>query len=217
MVESETDPGASEGRWREAQRLLDGAIDDGARQRLHRQKVIRLMIILSMVAFGAWVVVWAVIGHRSGHHPQPPVDVPVWAEVVSWSLRVIGLVVVVVGGIGLKRSRQLGFAWRAPTQVLNRAERKQLLQQVRGRRPVVPAQLPLARDLAVRATRLSHQLVWALGIVIMMAAEPFDGSGSRSLSIVVVSLVAVSYGAAAVLTRRDIARARLFLSQHADP
>lgn len=216
MVDSDTDAGASEGRWREAQRVLDGVADDGARERWRRQKVIRLITILCVMGFAVGVVS-ALIGNRSGHHPQAPVDVPVWREVVGGALLVIGLVVAVVKVVRLMRSGGLWSAWCAPTRVLSRVERKRLLQQVRGRRPVVPAQLPLARDLAVRLTRQRLDPVMTLGVAMIMAAPLFNGYGIRTESIIGISLMAVSYGAGAVLMPREITRARLFLAQHPEP
>jgi hypothetical protein len=53
-----------------------------------------------------------------------------------------------------------------------------------------------------------------LGMTLIMAAVLFDGSGSRTLSIVNFSVVAVCYGVGAVLITRDITRARLFLAHH---
>ncbi|ADB73942.1 hypothetical protein Gobs01_03642 [Geodermatophilus obscurus DSM 43160] len=63
--------------------------------------------------------------------------------------------------------------WRIPVAVLTRAQRKQLVAQVRGWRPVDPDRLPLAR--------LAEQLVAQRnGMLANMASRwPLWGCGSR--------------------------------------
>jgi hypothetical protein len=99
--------------------------------------------------------------------------------------------------------------------VLSRGQRRELLAQVRSRRPVDPARLPLARDLARRLVDQTRFVVLYSGVVVsqigqaILTPETWRVAMSAGLTFFFALVVA--------LVARDVRRARRFLSQHPAP
>jgi hypothetical protein len=120
-------------------------------------------------------------------------------------LEVVGLVVVFRGG----RWRR---AWRAPTMVLTRRQRRQLLGQVRGRAPADPARLPLARDLAGRLVDQLRLVVVFTGIAVLQVGQAIITP--ETWRVLTSSGLVLLYAYGGVLTGREARRARRFLERH---
>jgi hypothetical protein len=213
-VDSDSHQEQAEIRWREAQSVLDGVPDDGAQQRLNHQRRTRTwnavgaLLGLLLVT----IVYFAFFGHRSGASTQPT-SPPLWWEVFGLSLTVVGIAIEIPFLIRTFRTRR--YTRSAPTQVLARQERKQLLKEVRGQQPAVPTHLPLARDLARRLTIQSHLRFLMLGGVFIAVGSAISSGRAFNTSIAVV--VTVIFAISTILLTRDNKMARRFLSEHPGP
>ena len=132
---------------------------------------------------------------------------------VGLALALAGAVLVGVGLVRTWRAWRHRDGWAAAEPVLGRAERRELLAQVRGRRPADPARLPLARVLA-------GQLAVRSGLALVLAGLCVLATG-RWLLTGTVAAPEASAGAAlvaaavvGVLAHRDARRARHFLARH---
>ncbi len=118
------------------------------------QRKKRLIVILvagTMVCILVGVVVGFFTGMRSVRAPKTEVET--WRVVLGYVFLAIGAATTVTVLVNRIRSGEMRKAWRSPLLVLNRAQRADLVQQVRGRRPVNAGTVPLARYLA---TQLAH-------------------------------------------------------------
>lgn len=171
-------------------------------------------------------VVPAVVGVLLGRHGhgQPGrrhhQDVPTWREVLGLTFSAVGLAVVVLGVVRLRRSGAWAAAWNTPLRALTVRQRRGLLRQVRGLEPVDPEPLPLARHLAQRLQDnyrgpLRQQLLTMAGTGLLLAGNAVRRA-DRFLAICLVLYVAL-LPVAVVLTRRDAGRADAFLFRHPEP
>jgi len=96
--------------------------------------------------------------------------------------------------------------------VLSRAQRRALVQQVRGRRPVDPVRLRLARDVAARQVR-QQGLPWLLaGLLLDQVGLAIGDPSSFRMGYAVG--FAVFYGGVLLLLRRQRDQMRRFLAAH---
>jgi hypothetical protein len=139
-------------RWADAESILDGDPTEFALSELRRFRRRMRYLIWSLGAFLVLVVaagvVVALLGGHSGHHAAAPTRTPLWQEIAGLCLNGLGLVLIVVGLVRYFRSAGRRAAWRSPALVLTRAQRRELSAQIRGRAPVQPERVRLARYLA---------------------------------------------------------------------
>jgi hypothetical protein len=124
--------------------------------------------------------------------------------------------VLVVGGlvVQVKGNRRLRV-WGNPLAPLTRGQRTRLIAGVRGRGPVLPEQLPLAKYMAELLVNQRTALTGQLGLVVLFAGQwVLSPTEWRLTMVVVLSLI---FGAATFFLRRDVGRAREFLDRYPDP
>jgi hypothetical protein len=145
----------------------------------------------------------------------PDVEVGSPRELTAVVLILIGFVLVGTGfGTGLWKLRRLGGP-RDATLLLDRAQRRELLGQVRGRRPVDPARLAVARNLA---ERLVHQRWLALGSVGLLLSQVGQALTAPSVwRAWAATGLAVALGAACIFAAWDARRGQRFLAAHPAP
>ncbi len=136
-------------RWAAAESIVDGNPSEFAVHQLRRFRRRMRILIWSLVGFAvvgvvAIVVVVVVFGHH-GQHPTARPRVPVWQEITGLGVTGAGIVVLVVGLVGYFRSGGRREAWRSPALVLTRAQRRELSAQIRGRAPLDPDRVRVAR------------------------------------------------------------------------
>jgi MFS family permease len=204
-----------EDRWAQAEELLHGAPGRVAEQRVRRRRlVVWLAIVGGIVAAGAVGLAVALVVHGP-HHAERP-DPPLWREVTGLCLSAAGLIVLIGALVSLWRAGQFGNAWRAPTTALTREQRRSLRRQVRGKAPLEPAHLALARDLATRLTVSLHGnallfLGLSLGWVGQLVDRPTAGRAAFYGALLLLWLVGLGLG------ERERRRAKRFLAAHPAP
>jgi MFS family permease len=218
-VGSEADRSESERRWSDAQSVVDGVATEGARRRLHRQKVIRLWILVAgaIVPLAVLALVLGLTDHHWG--PRDTSEVPTWRAVVAISLIGVGLALETVGIVRTVRARRLGSAWRSATAVLTGKERKRLLKQVRGQQVTDPDRLPLARDLADSLVAQRHFLFVWLGVALTAVAQPILSSphSDHLVTNLVAGFNVALFAVGTPLVIREVRRAQRFLRQNPLP
>jgi hypothetical protein len=140
-------------RWADAESILDGDPSEFALSELRRFRRRMRYLIWSL---GGLVVITVAVGVVmafvfSGHHPQhaaASTRTPVGQEIAGLATNGVGLVVLVVGLVRYFRSGVWGAAWRSPAIVLTRAQRRELSAHIRGRAPVPPERVRVARCVA---------------------------------------------------------------------
>ena len=165
-----------------------------------------LLLALLAATSAVSVLLPLLVIDRGSPHGQE--DVPTWRAVVGFSVSRLGLLVMVVGLVlhvrGIRRTR----AWSSPMHLLTRRQHKDLLHQVRGRAPVVPSRVPLARHLAELLLVLRLTIVSQAGLLVNVAGLSIaDPEGWRLAAVALVT---------DVLVGRDTRRARRFLGTHPD-
>jgi pilus assembly protein TadC len=135
-----------ESRWADAQSLLDRAPTESAGQRLQRWRRLRVLLLASalLVSAAVGVVLFVLFSGPPAHTEEAPT----WQAVVGFVIAAAGLVLQGFGVAALWWVNRRVRGWRSPLSVLTRAQRKELLAQVRAQRPVEPSRVPMARLLA---------------------------------------------------------------------
>lgn len=196
--------------WAHAEALLSGTPDAVAERRLRRTRRRRLTVVVALlVVFGALAAAVGLLVAVGRNGSDPP-DVPTWQAGIGFALTAAGTLVTLVAVVrqvhGLRRRR----AWRSPLLVLNPAQRKDLLGQVRGRAPVDPGRVGLSRELA---HHLLHQraIAWInAGLVLSWVGQAVaQPAWWRVLTASSFAVLSVGSG---VLIARDARRAREFLA-----
>jgi protein-S-isoprenylcysteine O-methyltransferase Ste14 len=200
-----------EERWAQAESILVERPTEAAQSRLRRRRTMLwlLVVAVTVVSLGLGVLLVVVLGGSGDLNPSHP---PTWQVVLGVVVSGTGMVVDVVGLVILVRRRRWGQAWRAPTAVLSRTQQRSLLAQIRGRRPVDPARLPLARDLAERLSDQRGTAALVVGIVLINLGNTLITPSAFRLWITAVVLVAYAIGAALLV--RQVRRMRRFLDAH---
>jgi hypothetical protein len=203
---------ADEERWAQARALLEGAADASVQQRTRRlrRRIVGVGVALVLAA-GVMGVLFGLYG---------PDDVGTRPPEVSTARQATGLVIIFAGlGLlgffvvkGLRMQRGLG-GFQGPTAVLTRAQQRQLLAQVRGRRDADPAHLPLARNLA---ERMLVQRWLVIGLVVCFGAMTVGQwiSTTALPQLLLTTAAAILFGVACAFAIRDARRARAFLAAH---
>lgn len=152
-----------EERWVEAESILARNPTPSARRRIRRlQRFLWILVGALLVVTTIGVVLAVLLGH---HHVRPP-QVPRQQEILGLALQLFGLVVSLTGFVLGVRSGQLRVRWNVPMTVLTRRQRRDLLKQLRARRPVDPARLALVQYLATRLSHPAGLLVILLGLAL---------------------------------------------------
>ncbi|MGZ4572223.1 MAG: hypothetical protein ACXVXU_15235, partial [Blastococcus sp.] len=157
--------GTDEERWAQAESILANNPTPSAQAQVRRVRTMLWLLLVGTMVLGLGLGVLAVVLFGHGHHRTS--HVPAWQEITGLAVELAGVVVEIAGIVTLRRRRQWGARWRAPTAVLTRAQRRSLVKQVRGRIPAEPARLPLTRDLAGRLADQRGLLVLYVGIAIV--------------------------------------------------
>ena len=200
-------------RWADAQSLLDRAPTPGAEQRLRRHRTVAWSLVAGglVVAAAVGLLIGVLVSDDGSSGP----DVPAWRDVASLVVVVVGMVVEIVGVVVAVRAGLFRNVWRQPALVLTRAQRRSLLRQVRGKDPVDPARLPLARGLATQLALQTAMVGVYVGLVVMQIGQAI-GSPSTARLAFATGLV-VLYVVVLVLLRRQARQAQRFLDQHPEP
>ena len=186
-----------EQRWADAESILDGGPSEFAVQELRRRRR-RMRILLwsslgfVLLAVVVSVVLIAVLGQHS-HHAPTHRRVPVWQEITGLAVNGIGLVVLVVGLVGYVRSGAWRDAWRSPALVLTRAQRRELSKQIRGRSPVDPDHVRVARHVGGFAVdpRVRRYFAFLLtGVVLQFVGQVITTPSTGRVIYTAVALVA---------------------------
>lgn len=200
-----------ETRWADAESLLGDAPTESAERRLRRWEVHQMVIVIGAVVLGVAVFIGLGVvfqsspGERSAH-------VRGWQEVTGLVLMGIGLVVLIAALVVTTRSRRRVPMWRSPLMVLTRAQRKNLLEQVRGRTPLDPRRIRLARLLALQQVVQSRALLTPLGLGIGFLGQwVLEQNGYQAAFAVVLLLL---LAAVAPLRLNRALAARRFLAAH---
>ncbi|SDM09338.1 hypothetical protein SAMN05660642_01633 [Geodermatophilus siccatus] len=158
MPDDQPLPRDADARWAEAQALLSGGPDAAAEQRLRRTLRRRVLAVLG-ATLGAGVLVWLVVLLAADGGESSSPGVPLRQVVTGFALATVGLVVAGVAVVRQVRAVRRRRVRNGPLFVLAVSQRRELLAQVRGRVPVDPARVGLARR---TAEDLQHQrhTVW---------------------------------------------------------
>ncbi|WP_299957718.1 hypothetical protein [uncultured Modestobacter sp.] len=197
-----------ESRWAAAMSVLDRAPNRSARERLRRRRLLSWSWVLGLVVVLAAGATLLALLFTDALVPEPG---PSSGWVVT-GLVVQGAGIVLLVGFAVIAWRAGLFRWSQPTAVLDRAQRRRLLAQVRGRAAVDPARLPLARDLAERLVLQRHQVLFVAGILVQQLGRAI--SGPTTFVLLLTGGLSVVFAVALVLLRRDAQRAEAFLAEH---
>lgn len=203
-----------EERWAAADELLARWQPEPDDRRRAREGRDARLFVAAMTFCGAAVALALVL-----LAVDPPADAggepPAWRAVTGLSVAGAGLVSVFVFAVLRVPRRRVPLAWGSPLSELSSRQRRELLRRVRGRTPVAPERIRLARhsaeDLLTRRGALTVQaglLVSFVGFWIT------DRSAVRTLLTLLFIAVLVS---AAVQAHRDAVRAHRFLVEHPEP
>jgi len=217
ICESDTvEPGAAGNgsRWADAESLLTDEPTEAARRRVRRTLRMRIgLVVAALLVVVAVVAVMAVLSD-DGSRARPP-DEPAAGADIWLVLALVGLVLTLAGAVLTWRSTRVPNGWGNPLFALRGAERRELLAQIGGRRPVDPARLPLARDLATRVIGqrwmvliLAGQSLNVLGLWLAAPTTP-----KAVLAVAALPLLAGGWTYAEWAARR----ARRFLAAHPAP
>ncbi|MEY9951004.1 hypothetical protein [Leifsonia sp. EB34] len=123
------DPAAA--RWRAADELAQGVADDGLGRR--RGRVLAWVLGLFVASWLAGFVLAFALPRPAHHATSGGMGV---REFAGLTLSAIGFLVALIGFIWGVRTKHYITRWRAVTSPLSRRERKSVMKQIRGRRPM---------------------------------------------------------------------------------
>jgi hypothetical protein len=172
-----------------------------------------VLLLASVLLVGAavGVVLAVVFSGTSGHGDEAPT----WQVVVGFLIAGAGLVLQGIGVAALWWVSRRVRGWRNPLSVLTRAQRKQLLGQVRAQRPIDPARVPLARLLAEQLVGQRSLMASNLGLGIcwvgLWIATP------TLWRAVIAGLYGLLVALGWPFIERDARRALRFLRAHPSP
>lgn len=202
-------------RWAQAQSILDEQPTDEASEHLRRRRRAVLAALIgscvAAVAVGALVFV-----SLSGDGGPGRADPPAWQQVTGLVVQGMGLVIEVYGLVVMMRAGLLRKnRWSVPAAVLTRAQRKSLLDQVRGRTAIDPDRLALVRDTARQMLRQRGLLALFVGILLLQVGGAL--SSPAPWRTVMAGTFVVCYVALFGLMERNARQARRFLAAHPAP
>jgi hypothetical protein len=195
-----------EARWAAAAKLADGVTDEN----FHKRRT-RVLIRLAALLIGTWIVgvVIAVLfvpngAHHSGSNNGPSEGQAI-AQLVFLTL---GLIVGVVGFIWAKRTGHYITRWRAVTSPLNRAEKKAVRKQIKGKAELDHAHLATIVAVASQTRRATLGLVPIYSALVLFAVATAIGSDVLFVKLLelVVSLLFVAVAAQLTVSYRQAGR-----------
>ncbi len=214
--------GRPQQRWVQALAILDGGGDPRAQRRNRNRRLVVFLAALVLLTAATAAVGFLLSMHAHGpaarHHD--PRAVSQVRQVGALAAILVGLVVELVGLMQLVRSKHRLPLWRVPTLALTSGQRRQLMQQIRGRAPVQPDRLRLLRDLARRMQGQyqgpfgPYGLLFG-GLSLLLAGQAVASTRMWMLWLS-VPLMGV-YPLVMTVMRRDARRAAGFLTQYPEP
>jgi hypothetical protein len=199
-------------RWAEAMSILQRAPTESAQLRLqrHRRHLVLLMSGLVIGGLGLGLVLFLVLfpGSASSEGEEP-----LWREVTSLVLAAVGLVLAVAVIVALLRSNRRLHSWRGnPLAPLTASQKRLVGKMARGRAPVPPDRLPLARYAAEATVAARVIVAQQAGIVVILAGQWIGEPTTLRLALLAFfTVLSVPLG---MLALSRAARARRFLAQH---
>jgi hypothetical protein len=205
-----SDPGVDDARWADTSPLLDRAPTWSASLRLRRWRRLRVLLVVAVLLGTAVVVVAAVV--LLGDTASSGEEVPTWQAAVGFVVAGAGLTLQLIALAALWWVARRARVWRSPLAVLTDAQRKDVLAQVRGGRPVDAARVPLARLLAEQMVGQRTELVGSLGLGICLTGLWIASPTAWRAALVCVHglVLAVVW----LFVERDARRALRFLCAH---
>jgi hypothetical protein len=196
--------------WARAQAVLDRLPPEAAERRARRvrleRRLTRLGVAVTAVAVGTLLVLLVV------DRDSPPGDAPPWRVADGFAVQAIGLVLMIAVHVAHSGAVRHTRGWGRPMHWLSRREHKELVRQVRGKDPLVPEQLPLARHTAgmvlVQRPPLAAPSAFLLVVVGQYIAMP------DTVRFLLAAAMAVAVVAAEVHVRRDVRRTQRFLAEN---
>jgi hypothetical protein len=140
---------------------------------------------------------------------------PLWRDVLGLVVLGLATVVIVVGLVVQLRGNRRLHVWRNPLAPLTRAQRKELVAQVRGRGEHPAERLPLARYMAELLVHQRTAMTGQIGLLLLFAGQWIGSPSTWRVLLMAVFAVVVLVGMPFV--RRDVVRARAFLEAHPAP
>lgn len=204
---------SDEERWQQAVDLARGRPNPAAlsgRRRAARRILLWAAAVAVLSAAAGAVVGWLsasedVGGSAAGAGPE-------W---LRWAAFGLGLLLVVVGAVLGVRAGNWGGAWRAPTTVLTRRQRREAVREMRGKVPACPEHLPVVLDLARRwSATEGFVLVLAGNCAIQLSALVDHRPRPLQLLSAAAAVIFLWLAGAGLVERR---RAQRFLDEHARP
>ena len=203
-------------RWAQALSVLERQPTERAGERLRRfrRTVVWRIAGLGLAAVAVGVLVAALTLGSGGDGASA--DPAAWQEVTGLVLLAVGLVVEVAGFVVMRRAGLLRKdRWAVPAAVLTKTQRALLRDQVRGRAPVDPTRLPLARDGARRIVAQRGQVVLVVGVLFLLVGQAVSDPGLWRA--VLAGAFVVFYAVVVWALERDARRAERFLAAHPAP
>lgn len=175
---------ASAARWRAADELAQGVADEGLGRR--RGRVLAWVIGLVIASWLAGFVLAFVLPRPVHHATSAGMSV---REVAGLTLSAAGFLVALVGFVWGVRTKHYVKRWRAVTSPLKRSERKSVMKQIRGRRPLDPehADTIIAAARQLRRASLGIAPLYA-GLSLMILGFVVSTTVLVSLILCVISL-----------------------------
>ena len=201
-------------RWAQAERLAQGQIDGTWRKRRRRQYLlVFLPILLVGVVAGVLIALLGPHHHRPAHHTDPPL----WREITSFALILIGAGVEFLAVRRMRKSGQLTRNWHSPLMALSFRQRRGVFKQVRGKQPADLAHLTVLRAVAttMQTAYRSGRYGVIAGVAIIAVGQAVQRFSVFQVGYLLV-LVAL-FLAGGVGLRRNSRAAADFLQSHPEP
>lgn len=169
--------GSGDGGWRNAASIVEGSpsVEAQAQQRRSRRRRVALFMVVLALPF----LTFGVLAATGIRLPEPAAAEPsAILRALGLVLAVVGLILVVAGMVRLVRTGIWGQAWRAPTQSLDRRERRQLVRRVLRGEAVPDEQYLVAADLARRIVGHGPALLIIVGVGCSSFGQALTNSSS---------------------------------------
>lgn len=151
----------------QAATALSEARNGGAAESLRRQgtqRTIVARVVMTIIAIAAGVMLVLIVEPGGGRRPDG--EVSSTRETLGILCSVVGLVLILGTLVWLVRSGRFRSGWRQSVFALDGRQRREIRRQIRGRRPVVAEQLPVARAQARETIRQAPSLLMLPGLTL---------------------------------------------------
>jgi len=200
-----------EDRWAEAESIL---ARPGTESSVRRRGAWgdRRLVLVAVVFFTALLLLLALAVLLLRDDFQEQAGLPTWRPVVGVGLIGLGFATAAGGLLVQLRAVERARSRASALLVLSPEQRKQLLQQVRGQAPPIPARVPLARHLAEILYARRSALPAQAGLFVMCLG--FWAADPTVVRLVLTLLVAVALVRSALRHRQEVGRLRRFIDEH---